>query len=784
MQVQPNILQLVGQACFCEGGEVMQWPAIRAAPLQRYGMAVALVAVSCVLRWTLPEVLTGTYLPFYPAVAAAAMLGGFGPGMLATILSLVSSDILFDNTPGHLDLGDPLSLSRGAMFVFGAMVASLTAQWLRSQHIRQIRLGEALARLGITVEASDDAILSTDADGIIQSWNDGAQRMLGYEAKEIIGRPVTVLLPPDRLHEEQQIMAALRAGKRIEHLETVRFARDGRPVDVWATVSPLTDARGRVSGAAKILRDITEHKAVQQALEQSEQRFRTLVTASSEVLYRMSPDWSEMRWLRGGGFIRDTETPSRTWIHDYIYADDQPRILATIDQAIRARSSFELEHRVVRVDGSIGWMLSHAVPLLDGNGEIVEWFGAASNITRRKQDEEGLAAAKLSAEKAKAVAEEANHAKDHFLAVLSHELRTPLTAVVPALTILEPMLSGEGKALLEMAQRNVEMETRLIDDLLDMTRITQGKIDLDRRSVDLCTILRHALEVCQPDIAARRQHFQLEIKHPPHLVHADAGRLQQVFWNLIKNAVKFTPHDGCVGVRAYRHDGLVVVEVSDSGVGIEPEALGRIFNAFEQGERTTTRQFGGLGLGLSISKALVDLHGGTITAYSDGKGKGATFAVTLPLLTRADGTTTSNPKPATGAAIRPLRILLVEDHSDTARIMRRLLQSWGNHVEHATDVATALQLAAAQPFDLLLSDLGLPDGSGLDLMRMLRAQGLARPGIALSGYGQEADIQASRAAGFALHLVKPVTMPRLADAIASVVADFDQDPPNSLSLTP
>ena len=760
----------------------MQWPAIRAAPLQRYGMAVALVAASCVLRWTMPEVLTGTYLPFYPAVAAAAMLGGFGPGVVALVLSLFGAGVLFDNTPGHLDLGDPLSLSRATVFIAGSMVVSLTAQWLRSQHLRQLRLGEALARLGTTVEASDDAILSTDVNGIIQSWNGRAQRTLGYEANEIIGRPVTVLLPPERLHEEDQIMAALREGKRIEHLETVRLARGGRRVDVWATVSPLTDARGRVIGAAKILRDITERNAVLQALQQSEQRFRTLVTASSEVLYRMSPDWSEMRWLRGGGFVRDTETPSRTWLRDYIYPDDQPRVLATIDQAIRARSGFELEHRVVCVDGSVGWTLSHAIPLLDGNGEIVEWFGAASNITQRKQNEEGLAAAKLSAEKAKGIAEEANHAKDHFLAVLSHELRTPLTVVVPTLTILEPMLREEGKALLQMAQRNVEMETRLIDDLLDITRITQGKIELDRRPVDLATILRHAVEVCHPDIDARRQHFQLEIKDSPHIVHADAGRLQQVFWNLIKNAVKFTPHDGCVSVRAYRQDGFAVVEVSDSGVGIEPEALGRIFNAFEQGERSTTRQFGGLGLGLSISKAMVDLHGGTITAHSDGKGKGATFVVTLPLLTRADGTATSDPKPATGAAIPPLRILLVEDHGDTARIMRRLLQGWGNHVEHAADVATALQLAATQPFDLLLSDLGLPDGSGLDLMRMLRARGVARPGIALSGYGQEADLQASRAAGFALHLVKPVSMPRLADAIASVVAGFDQNKSKPLFL--
>ena len=394
-----------------------------------------------------------------------------------------------------------------------------------------------------------------------------------------------------------------------------------------------------------------------------------------------------------------------------------------------------------------------------------------TDITERKRAEEALAAAKLSAEQAKAVAEQANRAKDHFLAVLSHELRTPLTPVVLGASLLQrrPDLDPEVRGTLEMIRRNVEMEAHLIDDLLDVTRIAHGKIELNRRHVDLSTIIQSAVETCTSDIETRGLEFCLDLGLcGPYWVEADVPRLQQVFWNLLKNAIKFTPHGGCVGVRCWPNERHVLVEVNDSGLGIEAETLPRLFNAFEQEERSITRQFGGLGLGLAISKTLVELHGGTIEAHSQGRGKGATFRIRLPLTAPI-----GQPEPPAAAAppqlaVRPLRILQVEDHGVTAKIMREVLTEEGHTVEMAGDVATALKLADQHTFDLLLSDLGLPDGSGHDLLRRLRSRGHKLPAVALSGYGQEEDIRCSREAGFAVHLTKPVSREALVAVIAAV----------------
>jgi len=319
-----------------------------------------------------------------------------------------------------------------------------------------------------------------------------------------------------------------------------------------------------------------------------------------------------------------------------------------------------------------------------------------------------------------------------------------------------------------MVRRNVELEARLIDDLLDVSRISRGKIELSRSPVELCKVIDRAVEVCKRDIEARRLHFGVDMgPAAPYWVEADAPRLQQVFWNLLKNAIKFTPHGGCVGIRCRPNGTHVVIEVNDSGIGIEPAALTRVFDAFEQVEQSITRQFGGLGLGLAISKALVEMHGGTIAAHSEGRDKGSTFRVRLPLTTPAVRPEATPPAARPPRVVRPLRILLVEDHGVTAKMMQMVLTSDGHTVESAGDVATALELAGQHAFDLLMSDLGLPDGSGHDLMRELRQRGHKFPGIALSGYGQEEDIQRSYQAGFVAHLTKPASREAVLEAVAA-----------------
>jgi PAS domain S-box-containing protein len=365
----------------------------------------------------------------------------------------------------------------------------------------------------------------------------------------------------------------------------------------------------------------------------------------------------------------------------------------------------------------------------------------------------------------------ANQAKDKFLAILSHELRTPLTPVLATVSMLqeERAEDEEMRDSLEVIRRNIELEARLIDDLLDLTRIARGKITLNKSRVELCTVIRRAVEVCRADIDARQLHFGVQTcPSVPYWVNADVGRLQQVFWNLIKNAIKFTPHGGCVGIRfAPTPDGFVTAEVTDSGEGIEPEALGRIFDAFEQAEPAHRQQFGGLGLGLAISKALVEMHGGAIEADSAGKGKGATFRVRLPTVQPPVTSRRTIPSATHEPAGHPLHILLVEDHGDTARIWKRLLERRGHDVQTAGDVETALSLASDE-LDLVISDLGLPDASGLDLIRRLHDRRPDLKGIALSGYGMESDVQRSLEAGFAEHLTKPVDPQTLQAAIARV----------------
>jgi CheY-like chemotaxis protein/anti-sigma regulatory factor (Ser/Thr protein kinase) len=316
-----------------------------------------------------------------------------------------------------------------------------------------------------------------------------------------------------------------------------------------------------------------------------------------------------------------------------------------------------------------------------------------------------------------------------------------------------------------MIRRNVELEARLIDDLLDLTRISKGKVQLSLEYVDAHVLLLHALDICQSEIASKKLKLATDLTASKVDLHADLARLQQIFWNLIKNAIKFTPGSGHLAIRtANDEDGMLCVRITDSGVGISAESLPKIFKAFEQGERTT---MGGLGLGLAITKALVETHHGRITAESAGHGQGATFTLYFPLAERAGSQATERVSFSDNTR-KSMRILLVEDHEDTNRSLTNLLRRRGYHVQSANSVSSALQCAADKPFDLLISDIGLPDGSGIELMERLNAE---RPiiGVALTGFGMEDDIRKSRDVGFREHLVKPVDLNRL-DAVIQELA--------------
>jgi len=369
----------------------------------------------------------------------------------------------------------------------------------------------------------------------------------------------------------------------------------------------------------------------------------------------------------------------------------------------------------------------------------------------------------------------ANAAKDQFLAQLSHELRSPLTPVIAMVGELEAELpdSEPVREALEVVRRNVELEARLIDDLLDITRISKGKLQLTFEPISIHQILQRAYEICRDEIEAKNLEVNFELRAGRTYVEGDPARLQQVFWNLIKNSVKFTPEKGRISIETVNPvPDKIEIRVIDTGIGIEPETIGRIFNAFEQGQSDITRRFGGLGLGLTISKTMIDAHGGHIRVQSPGKNKGAIFTVELNTVEspiERDGHGEEKPtdrKPEPGVATHR-RVLLVDDHHDTCLGMKRMLERRGYQITIAHSAEQAVEKVRTQEFDLLISDIGLPDRSGYELMREVRLE-KPLPGIALSGFGSEQDVNQAREAGFAEHLTKPINFERLEKTIQSL----------------
>ena len=375
----------------------------------------------------------------------------------------------------------------------------------------------------------------------------------------------------------------------------------------------------------------------------------------------------------------------------------------------------------------------------------------------------------------------ANAAKDQFLALLSHELRNPLSPVIAMVSELEASApeSQEVRHALEVIRRNVELEARLIDDLLDVTRISKGKLQLSLETASVHEILQRSYEICREDIAAKDLKIEFRLRAEHAYVEGDPARLQQVFWNLIKNSVKFTPEKGRIVIETLNPTpDKVEIRTTDSGIGIEPDKMDRIFNAFEQGQSSITRRFGGLGLGLAISKAMVSAHNGTIKAESRGTNRGASFIVTLttvaapvavPGIAESKGPKGARAKEATPRGKGP-RVLVVDDHVDTCTGMKMMLERRGYRVTVAHTADQAGEKVRQAQFDLVISDIGLPDRSGYELMQELSSTKGLR-GIALSGFGMENDVSRARAAGFSEHLTKPINFDRLEEAIQSLLLE-------------
>ncbi len=529
----------------------------------------------------------------------------------------------------------------------------------------------------------------------------------------------------------------------------------------------LFDETGKVTRFMGAILDITDRKESEQALRKSALQLRFVTDHAASVLIAQF-DRSERILFANEPYAaffgkKATEVVGRT-IVEVIGQEAYAVVSRQIAKALEG-TQVDFETEVPYPTGR-RWMAITYVPEVDAAGELRSFVAVLQDTTDRKM-------AQLALERAKREAEEANRAKDQFLAMLSHELRTPLTPVLMTLAVLrrDGSISNSVREDLEVLQRNVELEALLIDDLLDLTRIAHGKFELNHEAVDIHSAIEHALEISKPDLSKKNLTIQADLQAREHHCWADAARLQQVFWNLLKNAIKFTPGGGLVEVRTRNdQDHYIIIQVADNGIGIDPAVQPRIFDAFEQGGRSVTSKFGGLGLGLAISKRVIDLHHGTIAVESAGQNRGATFSIKLKAMETSLLEGPAHLLDFDAIAAGPAEILLVEDHTDTARVMTRILQSAGYSVVHAGGVTEACKVAGERRFDLVISDVGLPDGTGLDLMRVLKKQHGLR-GIALSGFGTEEDVAASRQAGFSEHLIKPIEWDRLRDAITRVLAE-------------
>jgi PAS domain S-box-containing protein len=498
--------------------------------------------------------------------------------------------------------------------------------------VREKREADLLReRLAAIVESSDDIIVSKDFDGIITSWNKGAQQTLGYRPEEVIGKHVSVLFPPDAMEDTEKILGKIRRGEKVDHYQTRRLRKDGQIIDVSLTVSPIHDSTGKIVGASKIGRDITQQK-------------------------------------------------------------------------------------------------------------------------------------KLEAER-----QEADRRKDEFLAMLAHELRNPLASINNAVQLFGHF---ETEADLEWAkevvQKQVKHLTRLIDDLLDASRITRGKISLRKELLDLSPIVSSAVEVVRPLIEDRQHELVLSLAPGALRLEADPVRLEQILINLLTNAAKYTDAGGRISLSAMRDDGHIVIRVQDNGIGIAPELMPHIFDAFTQGDRSIARSEGGLGIGLTLVQKLTEIHGGTVSVTSRGIGQGSEFTIRFPACNEAVSAKPHVKKGLPRVARQSSRILVVDDSVDTAQGMSKLLSLLGHDVKTAHDGYQALEVARQQRPEVILLDIGLPKMDGYQVVRQLRQESCCKTAliIAISGYGQDEDRRKSEEAGFDHHLVKPIDF----DALLSLLA--------------
>jgi PAS domain S-box-containing protein len=970
--------------------------------LLRYGAAFLLTGLAILIRIPLSSVLGAgvPFILFYPIVTLSAWYGGLGPGLLATALSTLAATFLYIEPFTSLALTGISDVVRLLLFIFSGAFISWICGALRGANLRahelinlQAKTAEADAKLAAIVESSNDAILGKTLEGTITSWNRGAEQTYGYLASEAIGRNISMLAPPERRQEMEQILEKIRRGERVDNADTMRVHKDGRRLDIYLTVSPIKDVDGKIIGASTIARDITQRKRREHAMQflaeastalASSLDYETTLTTVAQLAVPHFADWCSVDMENEGGTVSrlavaHIDPEKVAWAHElqeryppdpsephgvhnvlrtgqsefypeipdemlvqgahdaehlevmrrigfrsamlvplkvrgktlgvitfvnaesrrnhtkedlalaedlanraalavdnaYLYRVEQQTRLAaerTSDRLMRSQAvttalsqsltSQQVASAVIEqgmkslnayagtvatlndsgtefeIIATLGFPLevvdkwrrfpaSASVAIADAvrdNEPVIiedfaEWtgrypaLGPLSSVTgsralvafpltvkgrtigalglsfseiQKFNDEDHAFMRALAQQCAQALeraqlyeterrlrteAEEANRIKDEFLATVSHELRTPLTAIVGWSSMLrmskfDPETTAHA---LETIERNAKAQTEIIEDLLDISRIITGKLRLDVAQVQLDSIISTALDAIRPTAETKGIKINTKIEPGAGIVWGDPARLQQVMWNLLTNAIKFNLKGGSIDVRLERVESHVQIIVNDTGQGISPDFLPFVFERFRQADGTITRAHGGLGLGLSIVRHLVELHGGTIHAESAGEGRGATFTVALPLravqeaerkrehlFQAVDETAQIKCSPA----LENMRVLIVDDEADARTLLTTVVEKCGAKVRSVASAHEALEALDNFKPNVILSDIGIPGEDGYALIRKVRALGTEQggkiPAVALTAYAREEDRVRALLAGYQVHLAKPV----------------------------
>jgi len=682
------------------------------------------------------------------------------------------------------------------------------------------RAEEMLAHLAAVVEYSDDAIVTKTLNGIISSWNPGAQRLFGYTAEEAIGNPVTMLIPDNHLNEEPGILERLRRGERIDHYETIRRRKNGELINVSLTVSPIKNSAGRIVGASKIARDITRQKRSEILIREQAHVLALLDTTGKTISSQL--DLQNVLQTVTDTATRLAGAKFGAFFYNVINEEGEALVLYTLSGAPReAFEKFGMPRNtpvfnptftgqgVVRSpditkDPRYGQMAPHhgmptghlpvrsylTVPVISRSGEVMGglFFGHTETdqfTERAEQLVVGVAAqaavamdnARLyeaaqreiaSRERAEAALRETDQRKDEFLATLAHELRNPLAPIRQATMIsMAPGANEQQKRWShEVITRQVHHMSLLLDDLLDISRITRGTLELRTEMTDLRTVVDSAVETSRPLIDAKHHTLEIELPRDPPKFAADPLRLAQVLSNLLTNAAKYTDPRGTIRLRATADEKDVEISVADTGVGLTKDALSAVFTMFSQVRSSQDRSEGGLGIGLALSRGVVELHGGTIEARSAGPAKGSEFIVRIPRRIVSD-----SPQPETIAiepkTTRKRRVLIADDNRDAAESLAMLLQMDGHTVTVVHDGRQALSTLETLRPEVALLDIGMPEIDGYEVARRVRLDTRIRNMflIAVTGWGQESDKNRAAAAGFNLHFTKPVDPQMLIDLL-------------------